>query len=61
MIPATTFNVIHLDPLPLDIDAQVSSYMAESRQGLDDILTTVASKARGNTLPNVTLMDVLYM
>ena len=57
LIPAATFKVMQRDPLPLDIDTQVSSYLAERRQGLEDILTTVASKARANTLPDVTLTD----
>ena len=38
------------EPLPLDIDTDLSSYMAECRQRLEDNLTTVAAKAREKTL-----------
>jgi len=45
------------EPLPLDVDAHLPSYMAECRQRLEDNLTTVAAKAREKTLPDVTLAD----
>jgi TnpA family transposase len=45
------------EPLPLDVDSHLPSYMAEGRQRLEDNLTTVAAKAREKTLPDVTLAD----
>ncbi len=45
------------EPLPLDINTDLPSYLAECRQRLEDNLTTVASKARENTLPDVTLAN----
>lgn len=45
------------DPLPLDVDTSLPSYMAELRQRLEDNLTAVSSKAREKTLPDVTLAD----
>ena len=57
LIPAATFTVMQKEPLPLDIDTHLPSYLAECRQRLEDNLTTVATKARDNTLPDVTLMD----
>ncbi len=55
LIPAAEFKEMQKEPLPLDIDTDLPSYMAESRQRLEDNLTTVASKARDKTLPDVTL------
>jgi TnpA family transposase len=43
--------------MPLDVDTHLPSYLAECRQRLEDNLTTVAGKARENTLPDVTLAD----
>ncbi len=57
LIPAATFKAMQKEPLPLDIDTHLPSYLAESRQRLEDTLTAVASKARENTLPDVTLAD----
>jgi TnpA family transposase len=57
LIPATTFKVMQKEPLPLDVDTHLPSYMAECRQRLEDNLSTVASKAREKTLPDVTLAD----
>ncbi len=57
LIPAATFETMRQEPLPLDIDTHLPSYMAEYRHKLEDNLTTVARKARENTLPDVTLMD----
>ena len=57
LIPAATFEVMQKEPLPLDVDTDLPSYIAECRQRLADNLTTVASKAREKTLPDVTLMD----
>jgi hypothetical protein len=57
LIPAATFKAMQKDPQPLDIDTHLPSYLAECRQRLADTLTTVAAKARENTLPNVTLAD----
>ena len=57
LIPAATFKVMQKEPLPLDIDTHLPSYLAECRQRLEDDLTTVASKAREKTLPDVTLAD----
>ena len=57
LIPAVTFKAMQKEPLPLDIDTDLPSYLAECRQRLEDTLTTVASKAREQTLPDVTLAD----
>ena len=57
LIPAATFKVMQKEPLPLDIDTNLPSYLAECRQRLEDTLTTVASQARDKTLPDVTLAD----
>jgi Tn3 transposase DDE domain len=57
LIPAATFETMRQQPLPLDIDTHLPSYMAEYRHKLEDSLTTVARKARENTLPDVTLTD----
>ena len=57
LIPAATFEVMHKEPLPLDVDTHLPSYLAECRQRLEDNLTTVACKAREKTLPDVTLAD----
>jgi len=57
LIPSATFKVMQNEPLPLGIDTNLPSYLAECRQRLEDTLTTVASKARDKTLPDVTLAD----
>ena len=57
LIPAATFETMRQEPLPLDIDTHLPSYVAEYRHRLEDNLTTVARKARENTLPDVTLTD----
>jgi TnpA family transposase len=57
LIPAAAFTVMQKEPLPLDIETHLPSYLAECRQRLEDNLTTVAAKARENTLPDVTLAD----
>ncbi len=57
LIPAVTFNARQKEPLPLDIDTHLPSYLTECQQRLADTLTTVAAKARENTLPEVTLAD----
>ena len=57
LIPTATFKVMQKEPLPLDIDTNLPSYLAECRQRLEDTLTTVASQARDKTLPDVTLAD----
>jgi TnpA family transposase len=57
VIPAATFKAMQKEPLPLDIDTHLPSHLAECRQRLEDTLTTVASQARENTLPDVTLAD----
>ena len=44
LIPAATFKVMQKEPLPLDIDTHLPSYLAECRQRLEDNLTTVACK-----------------
>ena len=57
LIPAATFKAMQKEPLPLDVDTQLPSYLTECRQRLEDNLSTVASKAREKTLPDVTLAD----
>ena len=55
LIPATAFKEMQKNPLSLDIDTDLPSYMVESRQRLGDNLTAVSSKAREETLADVTL------
>src|SRR6516165_7591909 len=55
LIPAAAFKEMQKNPLPLDIDTDLPSYMAEFRQRLGDNLTAVSSKAREGTLADVTL------
>jgi TnpA family transposase len=55
LIPAATFEVMQQEPLPLDIDTDLSTYLADSRQRLEENLTTVARKAREKTLPDVSI------
>jgi hypothetical protein len=50
LIPAATFKAMQKEPLPLDVDTHLPSYMAECRQRLEDNLTTVAAKARENAV-----------
>jgi TnpA family transposase len=57
LIPAATFKAMQKEPLPLDVDTHLPSYMAECRQRLEENLSTVAAKAREKTLPEVTLVD----
>ena len=57
LIPAATFKAMQKEPLPLDVDTQLPSSLTECRQRLEDNLSTVASKAREKTLPDVTLAD----
>jgi TnpA family transposase len=57
LIPAATFKEMQKEPLSLDINTDLPSHLAECRQRLEDTLTTVASKAREKTLPDVTLAD----
>jgi TnpA family transposase len=57
LIPAESFKEMQKDPLPLEVDTNLPSYMAELRQRLENNLTAVSSKARENTLPDVTLLN----
>ena len=57
LIPAEAFKEMQKERLPLDVDTNLPSYMAELRQRLEDNLTAVSSKARDNTLPDVTLVN----
>jgi TnpA family transposase len=57
LIPTATFKIMQKEPLPLNVDTHWPSYLAECRQRLEDDLTTVASRAREKTLPDVTLAD----
>jgi TnpA family transposase len=45
------------EPLSLAIDTAFTSYMAERREKLEESMASVASKARENTLPDVTLAE----
>lgn len=55
LIPAAEFEVMQQQPLPLEIDTNFASYMAERRRTLQDKMLEVAGKAREQTLPDVTL------
>lgn len=57
LIPVATFAVMRQEPLPLDIDTNLPSYMAECRERRQENLATVARKAREKTLPDVSLAD----
>gem|GEM_PF-4104137 len=45
------------EPLPLAINTELTSYMAERRERLKEDMVSVASKAPESTLPDVTLAD----
>ena len=36
LIPTATFEVMQKEPLPLDVDTHLPSYLAECRQRLED-------------------------
>jgi len=55
LIPAATFEVMQQEKLPLDIDTDLPTYLADCRQRLEENLTTVARKAREKTLPDVSI------
>jgi Tn3 transposase DDE domain len=58
LIPATAFKAMQQqEPLPLSIDTEFTSYIAERREKLQEDMASVASKARENTLPDVTLTE----
>ena len=57
LIPAATFKTMQKEPLTLDVNTDLPSYIAECRQRLENNLTTVALKAREKTLPDVTLAN----
>jgi len=58
LIPAATFKIMQQQaPLPLAIDTEFASYMAERREKLKEDMASVASKAREKTLPDVTLAE----
>src|SRR5450755_4776595 len=57
LIPAAAFEVMKQEPLPLDIDTDLPTYLADSRQRLEENLVTVARKAREKTLPDVSIED----
>jgi len=58
LIAATTFKAMQQQaPLPLTIDTEFTAYMAERREKLKEDMASVASKARENTLPDVTLTE----
>lgn len=57
LIPAATFEVMRQEPLPLVIDTNLPSYMAECRERLGENLATVARKAREKTLSDVSIID----
>ena len=58
LIPAATFKAMQQkEPLSLAIDTAFTSYMAERREKLEESMASVASKARENTLPDVTLAE----
>ena len=58
LIPARAFKAMQQqEPLPLAIDTEFTSYIAERREKLQEDMASVASKARENTLPDVTLTE----
>jgi TnpA family transposase len=58
LIPATAFKAMQQqESLPLAIDTEFTSYIAERREKLKEDMASVASKARENTLPDVTLAE----
>ena len=57
LIPKDVFVQMQQESLPLDVDADWSSYMAERRQCLQTKMDDVAIKARNQALPEVSLTD----
>jgi TnpA family transposase len=57
LIPKDVFVQMQQEPLPLDIDTDLSSYMTERRQCLQTKMDEVAAKARNQALPDVSLAD----
>lgn len=57
LIPSDAFVKMQQEPLPLDIDTDLSLYMAERRQCLQTRMYEVAAKARNQTLPDVSLAE----
>jgi hypothetical protein len=57
LIPSDAFVRMRQEPLPLDIDTDLSSYMAERRHCLQTKMDEVAAKARNQALPDVSLAD----
>ena len=57
LIPNDVFVQMQQEPLPLDIDTELSSYMTERRQCLQTKMDDVAAKARNQALPDVSLAD----
>ena len=57
LIPSDAFVQMQQEPLPLDIDTDLSSYMAERRQCLQTKMDDVAAKVRNQALPDVSLAD----
>ena len=50
LIPAATFKVMQKEPLPLDVDTHLPSYMAERWQRIEESLTTVSFKGTGENI-----------
>ena len=57
LIPNDVFVQMQQEPLPLDIDTDWSSYMAERRHCLQTKMDDVAAKARNHSLPDVSLAN----
>jgi TnpA family transposase len=57
LIPSNVFVEMQRKPLPLDINTDLSIYMAERRQCLQTKMDEVATKARNQVLPDVSLEE----
>jgi hypothetical protein len=57
LIPSNVFVEMQREPLPLDINTDLSIYMAERRQCLQTKMDEVATKARNQVLQDVSLEE----
>ncbi len=57
LMPAKTFKEMQKDPLHLEVDTNLPSYLAELRQRLKSNLTAVSFQAREKMLSDVTLVN----
>lgn len=57
LIPASTFQAMRTEPLPLAIETELPQYLSGRKSALQEKMTEVASKAERSALPDVSLVD----